>query len=261
MEKELFFENKRYISSREAAHVAGFTHDYISKLCRYGKISGRKVGHGWYVEAESFQKYLEESSQTKQERVEELSERRRSEYLQVVSPVRGVRTPRVSVFSATAASPEPLFDKKETLPSRFSLVGRNVASAFFLVLLLVNVFFAGVMGLRAYGTPLSSALDYVTDASGEFIQSTFGAAENSSATLTAQVGGAVTFVQSAVNTLARIASSASRVFGGFFAFLGGGEGVTRLSDLGTTPPYPYFQLARLLHRCLRLTPEFRLEEV
>lgn len=43
-----------YLSSKEAGKLLGYTHDYISKLCRDGKMSGVQRGRVWYVtEAEA----------------------------------------------------------------------------------------------------------------------------------------------------------------------------------------------------------------
>ncbi len=46
------------LSSKEAGALLGYTHDYISKLCREGKMSGVQRGRVWYVteaEARAFQ--------------------------------------------------------------------------------------------------------------------------------------------------------------------------------------------------------------
>lgn len=37
------------LSSKEAGKLLGYTHDYISKLCREGKMSGTQKGRIWYI--------------------------------------------------------------------------------------------------------------------------------------------------------------------------------------------------------------------
>ncbi len=47
-----------YLSSKEAGKLLGYTHDYISKLCRDGKMAGIQRGRVWFVteeEARAFQ--------------------------------------------------------------------------------------------------------------------------------------------------------------------------------------------------------------
>jgi hypothetical protein len=48
----------RYFLASEAAADFGFSGDYIARLARQGKISGRRVGKKWYVEPESLRAYL-----------------------------------------------------------------------------------------------------------------------------------------------------------------------------------------------------------
>ena len=53
MSSPLFFENKKFISSREAAKVAKYSIDYVGQLCRQGELECRRVGRSWYVCEES----------------------------------------------------------------------------------------------------------------------------------------------------------------------------------------------------------------
>ena len=55
---ELQISGKRFISSRRVAKENGYHTDYIGQLIRANKIKGQKVGRAWYVEAESFAKFL-----------------------------------------------------------------------------------------------------------------------------------------------------------------------------------------------------------
>ncbi len=46
---ELLIEDKRYVSSKQAAKVTGYAKDYIGQLCREGRVPARLVGRSWYV--------------------------------------------------------------------------------------------------------------------------------------------------------------------------------------------------------------------
>ncbi len=46
---EILIEEKKYISSKQAAKVTGYAKDYIGQLCREGRVPARFVGRSWYV--------------------------------------------------------------------------------------------------------------------------------------------------------------------------------------------------------------------
>jgi hypothetical protein len=46
---EILIEEKKYISSKQAAKITGYAKDYIGQLCREGRVPARLVGRGWYV--------------------------------------------------------------------------------------------------------------------------------------------------------------------------------------------------------------------
>jgi hypothetical protein len=46
---EILIEDKRYISSKQAAKITGYAKDYIGQLCREGRVQARLVGRSWYV--------------------------------------------------------------------------------------------------------------------------------------------------------------------------------------------------------------------
>ena len=53
MNQSLTFDNKKFISAKQAAHLAGYTSDYVGQLCRGGKIEARMVGRSWFVSEQS----------------------------------------------------------------------------------------------------------------------------------------------------------------------------------------------------------------
>ena len=46
---EILIEEKKYVSSKQAAKVTGYAKDYIGQLCREGRVPARLVGRSWYV--------------------------------------------------------------------------------------------------------------------------------------------------------------------------------------------------------------------
>ena len=54
---EVEFDNKKYISSKRASKITGYSNDYIGQLVRSGDIEGRKIGKTWFIEAKSLLKY------------------------------------------------------------------------------------------------------------------------------------------------------------------------------------------------------------
>lgn len=50
---ELKLEGKKYISSKRAARISGYTKDYIGQLCRAGALPARMVGRSWYIEEQA----------------------------------------------------------------------------------------------------------------------------------------------------------------------------------------------------------------
>jgi hypothetical protein len=58
MSPNLFFDNKKYISAKEASLITGYSSDYVGQLARSKKIDSKKIGHHiWYVGEESILKY------------------------------------------------------------------------------------------------------------------------------------------------------------------------------------------------------------
>lgn len=54
----LDFNGKKLCSSRRTSYILGCTIDYVSKLCREGKLKGKIVGRSWYVEEGSIKDFI-----------------------------------------------------------------------------------------------------------------------------------------------------------------------------------------------------------
>ena len=46
---EIIIDQKKYISSKQAAEITGYAKDYVGQLCREGRVPARLVGRSWYV--------------------------------------------------------------------------------------------------------------------------------------------------------------------------------------------------------------------
>ena len=57
--EDLDKNNKKFITTKEAGTILGYTNDYVSKMCREGKIKSKRQGRKWLVDSSdlnSFQK-------------------------------------------------------------------------------------------------------------------------------------------------------------------------------------------------------------
>src|SRR3989344_2609836 len=72
--------NEKLITTKEAGERSGYSSDYLSRLVRSGKISGKKIGHSWLVDKESLERFLSEQGDHKIDRARELAHARAREY-------------------------------------------------------------------------------------------------------------------------------------------------------------------------------------
>ena len=56
------------ISVKAAAFLSGYNMQYLRRLIRNGKLTGMKLGQTWLIEKRTFDAYLENAHQTKDER-------------------------------------------------------------------------------------------------------------------------------------------------------------------------------------------------
>jgi excisionase family DNA binding protein len=53
-----------YISSKEAAEIAGVTTGYIRRLLLQGRLKGKKIGRDWRVNKKSIQEFVNSPRKT-----------------------------------------------------------------------------------------------------------------------------------------------------------------------------------------------------
>jgi len=58
--------DQKYLTSKEAGFFSGYTHDYISRLCRTGKVEGKLVGRSWFVVESSLVSFVDRQKEKKQ---------------------------------------------------------------------------------------------------------------------------------------------------------------------------------------------------
>ncbi|MEK7596917.1 MAG: hypothetical protein AAB450_02265, partial [Patescibacteria group bacterium] len=113
MSQPLYFDGKKFISSKRASEVGGYTQDYIGQLIRGKKIEARMVGRSWFVSEESLKTY----QQTLRPEISvrpEVPEEKILENFSSISP------PEISETKTSAVSPyTPLeygTDDRELIP-------------------------------------------------------------------------------------------------------------------------------------------------
>ena len=80
MQPSLQKNNKNFISSIDASVRFGITNDYVSLLCRQGKVAGERVGRQWFVEPSSLETFLAQMQVRKAKLGRKLSHQIREEY-------------------------------------------------------------------------------------------------------------------------------------------------------------------------------------
>ncbi|MDD3531309.1 MAG: DUF5011 domain-containing protein [Candidatus Pacebacteria bacterium] len=71
---------KNLITTKDAGELSGYSSDYLSRLVRSGKISGKRIGHSWLVDKASLERFLNVQGNNKIERARQLANARAEEY-------------------------------------------------------------------------------------------------------------------------------------------------------------------------------------
>ncbi len=74
------FSENNLISTKEASEQSGYHSDYLSRLCREGKLEAKQVGRMWFVSRASLEGFVEEQTERKREFAESLAREREREY-------------------------------------------------------------------------------------------------------------------------------------------------------------------------------------
>ena len=49
--------DEKYISSKQAAKITGYSSDYVGQLCRLGKVRSKRIGRDWMISESSILNY------------------------------------------------------------------------------------------------------------------------------------------------------------------------------------------------------------
>lgn len=79
MSSELTFDGKNFLPATEAGKHFEYTKDYLLLLIKEGKISGKKIGHRWYVDMASAEHFFIEAKKVREKRKAKIREERREE--------------------------------------------------------------------------------------------------------------------------------------------------------------------------------------
>ena len=110
MSSEIYFDGSRFISANDAARTVGVTRDYIGRLCRDGKLSGKRVGKLWYVDENSLNRFLIEKEHSTATRREKLSKERSEEYKKKSQPTHTTSSVGNSIPITVAPAPKDELD-------------------------------------------------------------------------------------------------------------------------------------------------------
>ncbi len=72
--------NEKFITTKEAGELSGYTQDYLARLVRAGEIEGKKIGHQWMVDRVALESFLQKQKNRKVLRARELADVRANEY-------------------------------------------------------------------------------------------------------------------------------------------------------------------------------------
>ncbi|MFA6969670.1 MAG: helix-turn-helix domain-containing protein, partial [Candidatus Paceibacterota bacterium] len=82
--------NENLITTKDAGELSGYNPDYLARLARSGKISGKRIGHSWLIERESLDQFLGQQGDRKIDYARALARARTEEYQANRAPLRRV---------------------------------------------------------------------------------------------------------------------------------------------------------------------------
>ena len=79
MSQTLSINGIEFVPAGAAGKHFGYSRDYMLTLAREGKIDGQKIGHRWYINLASGEKYFSEAKVVREERKQQISYERKVE--------------------------------------------------------------------------------------------------------------------------------------------------------------------------------------
>jgi hypothetical protein len=143
------------LSARSAAKLLSCAQDYVSKLCREGKLRGTQIEGAWFVEEASIHEFEVSRSLAKNQRADELARQRREENAAYRKQQGIVPVAQDDAFSTPAPSIEKFFSSLAKSGTR------NIALALGSILLFAAVAFAGGVASSQKSSELAASLAQV----------------------------------------------------------------------------------------------------
>src|SRR3989344_5753515 len=91
------FNEKEFISTKEASELSGYGSDYIARLAKTRKLEGTRIGKSWFVRRSSLSAFLVAQKKHKEEISKKLSQARAGQYRQAQSLLGNARKVLVPV--------------------------------------------------------------------------------------------------------------------------------------------------------------------
>ena len=110
------------LTSKEAATLFGITNDYVTQLCRRGKVEGRLAGRLWYVEESSLCAYLDLTRSARGSYRKELAKSMREKY-----HAHQLTPPTMELPSASMPETVPSISRAPLFPRRTMAVAVALA--------------------------------------------------------------------------------------------------------------------------------------
>lgn len=132
------------LSSKDAGAILGYTHDYISRLCRHNKMSGIQKGREWYVTQEELDAFKGRHEIELQQKKKELSKKFSRIRLEHEAKKRKARA-EVSLLESNNKKESSITDLPSIQKSiKFSIPNQFVALAVLTLIVFGSTIFDGV---------------------------------------------------------------------------------------------------------------------
>ena len=157
-----------FLTTKEASKISGYSPDYISRLCRTGKVVGQQIGRSWFVDPKSFEAFLNEHQEELKQTTEKLSEIRKEEYRLTSNHFSESKENTKQTLVKTDERPKEISTKKEGANLKESIlspfasdlpmpsVENSFSSRFFYGAL--SLFIAGSLAFAPHHTGLQALL-------------------------------------------------------------------------------------------------------
>jgi hypothetical protein len=150
VKNNLYIDGVHYLTAREAGDVLGYAPDYVSRLCREGKLRGRRAGKTWIVEADSLVPFIKAHEARKEAWHQNLSRELKSVAVPII-----VRDEDFQPLSPVNVAPRQLHILRA---SEKAHAAREEAQTMMITRITLSSVFAVLLLFVASATPLSTPI-------------------------------------------------------------------------------------------------------